>query len=257
MFVCVYLLVGLNLVAVILGNAIANLESAQRKDQLQTTALGIQMSVHLRSLLVNVVIVLCTITVGIIYYSVGQGLSVTDAVYFTIETLTTVGYGDTNGVNEKTTGEWWFSIVFVAFGVVSFTMCLGNIASIVAELKLKRRMQRLVKQGITSDMIKSMDKDGSGDVDRLEFLSHMLVEWGRCSEDDIIQINNLFDTLDVDQGGTLNEADVFYHDLDEDDDEGPAYGRGLQANNAVDINGDSRRSSAPVLFFHDNSVTPK
>lgn len=75
--------------------------------------------------------------------------------------------------------EWWFSIFFVAVGVIGFTMSLGNTISVVAEMQLERQMERLVRRGITVDMIDEMDIDGSGEVERIEFLQTMLVKWKR------------------------------------------------------------------------------
>ena len=123
----------------------------------------------------------------------------------------------------QTDGEWWFNICFVAVCVVSFTMCLGNIVSLVAEILLQRRMDLLVQQGITLDMIEEMDIDNSGEVrcitsqhcachvgqvERIEFLQTMLVKWGRCSMEDIERINEIFDELDRDAGGTLGVNDI-------------------------------------------------
>jgi hypothetical protein len=122
--------------------------------------------------------------------------------------LSTVGYGDTQGVKLVNTEEWWFSIVFVSIGVVSFTLCLGNIVSIVAELLVHYRMDTLVRRGVTLQMIEEMDVDGSGEIERIEFLQTMLVEWGRCTSDDIAFINEVFDELDRDAGGTLNADDI-------------------------------------------------
>ena len=106
------------------------------------------------------------------------------------------------------TVEWWFNIVFVATCVVSFTLCLTNIVTLVAEILLQRRMDQLVKRGITMDMIEEMDVNGSGEVERIEFLQTMLVKWGRCSHEDIERINEIFDDLDRDAGGTLDANDI-------------------------------------------------
>eukprot|EP00042_Codosiga_hollandica_P027404 m.136422 g.136422 ORF g.136422 m.136422 type:complete len:307 (+) comp52473_c0_seq4:367-1287(+) len=208
LFIIFYVLVGLNLFAVLVGTALASLSVSQRHGEHYVQFLGFRVSVHIRAVFINIFIVLALILIGTLYYAFGQGLSAVDAFYFTVETLTTVGYGDTQGINDKTTGEWWFSILFVSIGVLSFTSCLGNIASAVAEIKIRREIDRLVKRGITMEMIHHMDVDKNGEVDRLEFLSCMLVQWGRCSERDIQQIHEVFDSLDVDGGGTLNFDDV-------------------------------------------------
>ena len=62
-------------------------------------------------------------------------------------------------------------------------------------------------------MINQMDADKSGEVERIEFLTTMLVEWNKCSEEDIEEINDLFDCLDRDGGKFLSRCGEALFDL--------------------------------------------
>ena len=53
-----------------------------------------------------------------------------------------------------------------------------------------------------------MDQDGNGEVDKREFLQHMLVRMGKVEEQDIEEITALFDTLDADGSGTIGPEDA-------------------------------------------------
>ena len=51
------------------------------------------------------------------------------SVYFTVTTITTVGYGD---VSASTTSERIFCIVLEIFGVIVFTYISGSLSSIMS-----------------------------------------------------------------------------------------------------------------------------
>ena len=50
------------------------------------------------------------------------------SIYFTVTTITTVGYGDITGVN---TLERAVSIIIMIIGVVSFSFATGSLSSIL------------------------------------------------------------------------------------------------------------------------------
>lgn len=67
------------------------------------------------------------------------------AVYFTVTTIMTVGYGDITAYN---TGERAFCIILMLIGVVSFSYTTGSLASMIAssdtkEAQLKEKMNML------------------------------------------------------------------------------------------------------------------
>ena len=62
------------------------------------------------------------------YTDLDTGSLYVTAVYYTVTTITTVGYGDINGQN---TLERSFSIVIMIIGVISFTFATGSLSSIL------------------------------------------------------------------------------------------------------------------------------
>lgn len=76
-----------------------------------------------------VIITFVVIAVGTLFYHLVEGLSWVDALYFTMITLTTVGYGD---ISPQTTAGKLFTIVYILVG-------LGIIATFISLVAEKQR----------------------------------------------------------------------------------------------------------------------
>ena len=68
---------------------------------------------------------LIAITSGTVFYSLVEGLHPVDALYFSVTTLTTVGYGD---FSPETMAGKLFTIVYVLVGVGILLAFLGRLA---------------------------------------------------------------------------------------------------------------------------------
>jgi voltage-gated potassium channel len=90
-----------------------------------------------------ILLVVVIIIVGTAGYALVEDWSITDALYATIITITTVGYGD---LAPATTGGRLFAIVFtlLAIGAVGYT--LTSLAAGLIEKKQNRRKQLLWKR---------------------------------------------------------------------------------------------------------------
>src|SRR5215204_4013201 len=91
-----------------------------------------------------VFLVFLTLLIGTIFYSVQEGWSVIDAFYFSVTTLTTVGYGD---LTPKTPIGKLFTVGYILSG-------LGLIAGFInaiAEENLSRRTRRQRNGGDQED----------------------------------------------------------------------------------------------------------
>lgn len=77
------------------------------------------------------------------------------AIYFTVTTIVTVGYGD---ISPKNTPERCFVIILMLIGVMSFSFTTGAIASIIASIDSKETELR-EKMTTLSDMQKAYGID--------------------------------------------------------------------------------------------------
>ena len=79
------------------------------------------------------------ILIGSIGFMLLEKLSFIDAVYFTIVTISTVGYGD---VHPTSTGSKIFGIIIIVFGIGTFLTIVSNIT----QMLIQRGRERLRKQ---------------------------------------------------------------------------------------------------------------
>lgn len=91
---------------------------------------------HFRSLTRLTVI---AITSGVVFYSIVEDLSFVNALYFSVTTLATVGYGD---FSPQTTGGKLFTVVYVLVGVGLLLAFLGRLAGGVVTSHMEAREHR-------------------------------------------------------------------------------------------------------------------
>jgi hypothetical protein len=102
------------------------------------------------------------------------------AFYFTVTTITTVGYGDISG-GSKT--EKVFCILIMVIGVISFSIASGSLASIITsnDIKNAKLEARLVK-------LKKMYKDYCLPLELYGKIRQSLtVNYGNEEEDDLFK----------------------------------------------------------------------
>jgi len=142
---------------------------------------------------------------GAIVFAAAENHTFLNSFYFSCVTLTTVGYGD---FYFQSVGGRIFAIFWIIVGTISMARMLSavidskaaEIASLYAEKKNKRLLMKKTDFSL-------LDKDGSGKVDKLEFLTYKLVSLGRCEQWHIDDIISQFDAMDEDHSGTLELED--------------------------------------------------
>jgi voltage-gated potassium channel Kch len=85
---------------------------------------------------------LATLGVGILFYHVFEKLSWVDAYYFSVITLTTVGYGD---ITPHTPGQKIFTTFYILIGVGIITTFVGTAARVRQERRENRHKKRASK----------------------------------------------------------------------------------------------------------------
>ena len=146
------------------------------------------------------------VVIGACYVSWSEGWGAVDAVYWAVVSASSTGYGDLVIENETTR---WFCIVYLLIAVGGFAMSLSKFSSIVMEVEAERALNEFVNRGVSMAMIEEMDVDGSGSVDRAEFLRYMLITMGKVEAEDLDKLLGIFAKLDHDGSGTIDRADIF------------------------------------------------
>ncbi|KAJ7034543.1 hypothetical protein C8F04DRAFT_1101323 [Mycena alexandri] len=83
-----------------------------------------------RSLAILVILLLCYIALGALIHSILMGLNFIDAMYFTLVTIETIGFGD---IHPATTGGRLFTCIYAAFGIVTIATTVGLTRETVLE----------------------------------------------------------------------------------------------------------------------------
>ncbi|KAL7566722.1 hypothetical protein ACA910_017778 [Epithemia clementina (nom. ined.)] len=141
-----------------------------------------------------------------------EGWDPIKSIYWTMITGTTVGLGDEAPQSE-----------YIRLGCVFFLpLCvavLGEVLSKIAELYLNRKrrisQEEFFSRTLTKADLVTMDTDQDGDVSKAEFLSYMLVTLQLVDQEDIDEIDALFQKLDKDGTGVLSQADLGLMDFDQ------------------------------------------
>jgi len=140
--------------------------------------------------------------VGILYFMKEGTLSVLDALYMVIITITTVGLGDYTP--HKSNGKL-FALIFMSVGTYLLARFVGSIGEAVAERKHNQFVKERLLKKVDKDEYGILDSDRDGKISQVEYLSRMLVETGEVKIDRIQQILERFKQLDADQSGFLTE----------------------------------------------------
>ncbi|CAE7465125.1 TPKB [Symbiodinium pilosum] len=130
----------------------------------------------------------------------GEQKTLWEAFYFSLQTLTTVGFGD---VYPVTRGGRAFATVWMLLGVTA----AANTIVTLTDAILKYRKE-LKADNLSKELLLQMSRDGSGKVQKMDFLCYELVRRGLCDSDDLSDILNLFLQLDHEGAGFLRAEDL-------------------------------------------------
>ena len=67
-----------------------------------------------------------------------------------------------------------------------------------------------LEKGFDKEQLKAMDRNGDGQVHKNEFVYFMLISSEKTTMEYIKRMEDLFDQLDKDNSGYLDEADLLY-----------------------------------------------
>eukprot|EP00927_Polykrikos_kofoidii_P059494 TRINITY_DN54643_c0_g1_i1.p1 TRINITY_DN54643_c0_g1~~TRINITY_DN54643_c0_g1_i1.p1 ORF type:complete len:1011 (-),score=180.05 TRINITY_DN54643_c0_g1_i1:70-3102(-) len=151
--------------------------------------------------------------------------SFADAFYWACVTMTTVGYGDLGPV---TVGGRWFAVVYVLLAFCLVAEAISFLTAIPAELKKMKNQYAVLHQ--FGDSMNSAELNALLDcstvrklrtvsqnmaslrapqISRAEFILWLLEKQGKLDvQRDIAPCGCVFDVLDTDGSGTLNQDDI-------------------------------------------------
>ena len=92
--------------------------------------------------------------------------------------------------------------------VVAVANGFGTLVEVIGVVGKIHRIEKFCSRGVTADLIAEIDDDKSGDVDKFEFLTYMLVNMGKLDSEDVEQVMELFKHYDIDNSGYLTIDDV-------------------------------------------------
>ena len=132
-----------------------------------------------------------------------------DSVYWVVISGTAIGLGDFAPEKQSTR---LFCVFFLPFAVAFLGKLLARIASAYMDRKHRAAEEAFLSRSLALSDINTMDTDRDGRVDKVEFLSYMLVALQKVPKDDVKEITALFDKLDVSQNGYLDRTDLVAKD---------------------------------------------
>ena len=134
-----------------------------------------------------------------------EGWTLVSGFYWAFQTTTTVGYGDASFTNPI---SYAFGALFALFSVILVGFAMGKMASAFAEAAFEKKRRALFRKELDMDMILLMDADGSGSVDKGEFVIGVLTQLGVIEADDVTPWLQRFEELDEDGSGELDRDDL-------------------------------------------------
>ena len=152
------------------------------------------------------------ISIGTAVYAALESLKTIDALYFTVVTATTVGFGD---YYPHTMAGKIFTLFYVPFSVVMVAGAINHIAAVPLDVRRAKVENYVLSQfgdaltdGDFEDIRRSAGVDHDKDIHANDFLVAMSLRLGFLKAEDCLKINKLFANLDVDNSGSLTVEDI-------------------------------------------------
>jgi len=138
---------------------------------------------------------------GTIFYMNNEKWDFITALYFSVVTTSTVGYGDTPLTLESSR---MFAIFYILSSCVIVAVAIANLGTVQLEIASEKKRLNMLQRKLDFNMIRELDKDGAG-IDKASFLVAMLVQLELIDkEKDADPWLKRFDELDTNKSGVLN-----------------------------------------------------
>ena len=151
-------------------------------------------SSHYKQIVFRMLITVVTLVfAGTVFFASVEEMTLVDACYMSTATVATVGYGD---IAPVTRGGRTFAIcwIILSYGMIARSLHLVVDTFHVRSLEAQRL--KVLNRDLSRSSILNMDKNGDGELSRLEFLSHMVVRLKMCTSAQLAKIMERFDEIE-------------------------------------------------------------
>lgn len=142
---------------------------------------------------------------GTLYGLIFEDWNLIESLYFTIVTITTVGYGDYTPTTQR--GRLLISF-FILLAGGCFSAIVGGVIASYISIRSKAAALMFMMGPLTKEKLDAMDKDENGNVGREQFMFYMITSLGYMTPQDVHMIDDCFTAMDVDGNGLLNVTDI-------------------------------------------------
>lgn len=148
---------------------------------------------------------LMILIIGVLVFLICENFSFVDAVYTTVISASTVGFGDLEPKQKITKMVMVFWLIFSTIGLVKV---IANFTDASIKAKQRAVSRRMLTAQLDVSTWSAMDKDRDGRVNKLEFLTELLVRSGKVERREIDAILCRFEELDQDRNGRINLNEI-------------------------------------------------
>lgn len=148
----------------------------------------------------SVVTLLVIVVIGVIVFHRLEDMTLVEAIYTTIISATTVGFGDFEPTRNVTK-------VIMTVWLCFSTIAVGKVVADFTDASVKSKQRAVSRRLLTASMdlasLRSLDADDSGTVDKTEFVTEMLIRTGKVDRKEVNAILMRFEQLDNDHSGEI------------------------------------------------------
>lgn len=154
---------------------------------------------------ISIVAIFIVYYVGIAFYTSNEDFTFATAIYFTTQTMTTVGFGDLC-ISQDSSRV--FGIFFIICSVLTMATALNEFGIIYGSFMHVRRRNQLLNEMVKGDGLRHL-AGGGGGVSKHMFVLEILIELGVVDrEADIEPLMQRFEELDQKGSGVLEVEDI-------------------------------------------------
>ena len=184
MFTAFYAFYASIVAAIALGELVEN-HVKQAVKMLNSTRYFERLRASTLSILLFVVIA----SVGVLWFMVVEDFDLVDAVYFSIVSLSSVGFGD---VTVQSSASKIFLVPFLLIAIV----WIGVLMSGFDEDETERRLDIVkVKRAVSSLVSRAEKNSKSGQLDEAEFLASIMIELNMVRGSEISELRSMYRTF--------------------------------------------------------------